>query len=115
MLKDSTVNGQKIRFTYSYANEYIPKYANGTIGSFTPDGEFVIEFYLERPKPIDKQEFYLENNGHLGEAIDDESDNGYLEITRHIVTGVILHQDTAMELYKLISKQLAVVEQKEDR
>jgi len=47
----------KIEFKYIFEDNYSPKYVNGVYGGVGPQGEIIMNFFLER-QPIPRDEFY---------------------------------------------------------
>jgi len=89
-------NGSKeVTFKYRFAEDYNPKYVNGAYGGVGPQGELIINFYMER-QPIPKQETYkLGNGGQLGDPVGRVPDDLKSQIVRFVETGIVLNLESA--------------------
>lgn len=78
----------KVNVVYQKEPESEPLYINGAYGGFTPQGELLIQFYLEKFSMHEKAELYVSKDGSiLEESLDDESSY----VIRRVQTSVILN------------------------
>lgn len=101
----------KIIYKYKFSDAYNPVYANGAHGGVAPQGEIMLNFFLERQSLPKKQSFKI-NDNQIGEEITDEADpadfrNSFI---RYIETGVILNLKTAKEVRDFLDNQILLLE-----
>ena len=88
-------DSKKITFKYKFADDYNPRYVNGAYGGVGPQGELIINFYMER-QPIPKQESYkLQKAGQLGDPISRVPDDLKSQVIRFVQTGIVLNLESA--------------------
>ncbi len=89
---------QKIEFKYVFKEDYSPIYVNGVYGGVGPQGEIVMNFFLER-QPVPRDEFYKisEVDQPLIKEGSNIEDSRNLFI-RHVQSGVILDIQHAIVL-----------------
>lgn len=95
-----------LKFKYKFSEEYNPVYANGAFGGVTPNGELVVNFYLERHAIPKSQTMALAPDGKLGEEIEREPDDHKSSMVRYVGPGVVLSPLAAAQIYSFIGQHL---------
>lgn len=106
----------EIKYKYKFDKNYNPKYANGAYGGFSPQGELMIHFFMERtPLPVmqvvqlpdDREETGIEANKteHFFEPADLRS-----SYVRFIETGIVINLNTAKDIVKWLNNQIETFE-----
>lgn len=97
---------KNIEFKYKFDDTYNPKYVNGAIGGFSPKGELVMNFYLER-RPIPRKE-EIEIDETSGKILSQKFTPQELEntIIRFVDTGVTMSFQTAKEIHKWLGNHI---------
>ena len=100
----------KIKIKYIFKDDYNPIYINGAQGGINPQGEIIINFYLERtPIPV-SQTFNVEENIISPNEIDCEPKDLRDSFVRVIESGVVMNYQTAKELHSWIGKHIESLE-----
>lgn len=95
---------QKIKFVF--AKDYNPEYANGAWGGYTPQGEFVLNFFQDRqPIPRSLEHEYSEAESKFKEICRDYGENKP-DVVRVVTTGVTLHYGAAKHVHKWLGDQI---------
>lgn len=101
-----------IKFKYKFDKKYNPKYVNGAHGGINPNGEIIINFYLERTAIPNSQTFEV-----IGDTINREKiiQNEPLDynssLIRMVQNGVIMNYQTAKEIHRWLGQHIEQLEQ----
>ncbi len=101
----------ELTFKYIFNYAYNPVYVNGAQGGFSPRGEMVINFYLERqplPETI-SHEITLE--GAIGREISVEPKDLTSSMVRYIDSGVVMNYENAKVFHSWMGEKLREVEE----
>lgn len=90
------MGGYTAKFKYIFDRDYNPKRANGAFGGLTPQGEVVMNFYMERAAVPYEQEFVLNEDGTLGDCI--RTEPAEFKFIRYMQGGVIMTREEAKNL-----------------
>lgn len=94
-----------IKFKYIFDDNYDPDYVNGAFGGVNPDGELVINFYMDRiPIPYETEHF-INEDGSLGDEVVVTKPEE-MKVRRVVKNGVVLSRETAVNIYKWLKDQL---------
>ena len=89
------MSGKTVRFVYENANDYRVVYANGAQGGLSPQGEMIVNFFVEKPaNPFDERR-PLAEDGSVGEPIPESATITEYQIVRSISTSVVMSLDCA--------------------
>ncbi|KAA0548476.1 hypothetical protein FZW96_07850 [Bacillus sp. BGMRC 2118] len=100
-----------IKFIYKFDSEYNPVYTNGAYGGATPNGEIVINYYLERqPIPYTEVKTVNVNNGELLESSIVEPVEHNENVVRYVSTGVVMNLKTAKEIHEWLGMHISQLE-----
>ncbi|MCF0065590.1 hypothetical protein MUK70_10940 [Dyadobacter chenwenxiniae] len=100
-----------IIYKYKFSENYNPVYANGAHGGVAPQGEIMLNFFLERQSIPKKQTFEIKDN-QLGNEIAEKAEphdfrNSFI---RYIETGVVLNLKTARDVKDFLEQQINLLE-----
>lgn len=95
-----------LKFKFKFSEDYNPVYVNGAFGGVTPNGELVLNFYLERHAIPKSQTMALESGGTLGEEIEREPVDYKASMVRYVTHGVVLSPPGAARIYSFIGQHL---------
>ncbi|QNM84624.1 hypothetical protein H9W90_10490 [Polaribacter pectinis] len=104
----------KIKSKYIFKDSYNPKYVNGAQGGISPQGEIVINFYLERNALPISQTYQIENDKVAPKEIESEPSDLNNSFVRVIENGVIMNYQSAKEIYKWLGNNIEKLEKLED-
>jgi hypothetical protein len=93
----------KVKIVYNKKPDFAPKYVNGAVGGYGPQGEIFINFFCEK-MAISEENFEVIDKMRVNIQKEDLNDTKI--IVRDIETGVIMNRDRAMELYNWLGKHL---------
>ncbi len=99
-----------IKYKYVFTDDYNPRYVNGAHGGVNTKGEFVINFFLERPALPKSETFQVDDDGKLQDRIASEPEDLQSSIVRFVETGVVLHLEQAKELHSWMTKHIDRIE-----
>jgi hypothetical protein len=107
---------ESIKCKYIFKDSYNPVYVNGAQGGINPQGEIIINFYLERFALPNSQTFEI-SDGSLNAAREVDSDPKDLKnsFIRYIENGVIMNYQTAKEIHRWLGNHLSKLEELSDR
>ncbi len=101
----------KIKSKYIFKADYNPKYVNGAFGGISPQGEFIINFYLERVAIPNSQTFEFENGKLLNEITDEREPKDHEQsLVRVVENGVIMDYNHAKEIHRWLGEHLKTFE-----
>ncbi len=106
-------NSKKIVFKYKFSEEYNPVYINGAFGGLSPNGEIILNFYLER-KPVpyaDNSILDLKGNTLKSESFEPEDFDDI--IIRFISNGIVMNLETAKSICVFIQDKIKEAEDRQ--
>jgi hypothetical protein len=101
----------EIKFKYLYNYSYNPTYVNGAQGGFSPRGEMVINFYLERQPLPEAISHEITPEGAIGPETGVEPGDLSKSMVRFIDTGVVMSYENARVFHAWLGEKLHEVEQ----
>jgi hypothetical protein len=101
--------GLKFKYVFNYA--YNPTYVNGAQGGFSPRGEMVINFYLERQPLPDAITHEITPEGAIGREVAVEPRDLTSSMVRYIDTGVVMSYENAREFHNWMGEKLREIEE----
>jgi len=101
----------ELTFKYVFNYGYNPTYANGAQGGFTPRGELVINFYLERQPLPDSMTHEITPEGAIGRETEVEPKNLANSMVRYIDTGVVMSYENARVFHTWMGDKLREIEE----
>jgi len=100
-----------ITFKYIFNYGYNPSYVNGAQGGFSPRGEMVIHFYLERQPLPESISHEITPEGAIGREIGVEPEDLSGSMVRFIDTGVVMSYENARIFHAWLGDKLREVEE----
>jgi ssDNA-specific exonuclease RecJ len=100
----------KIKSKYIFKDQYNPKYVNGAQGGISPQGEIIINFYLERNALPVSQTYQIESGKVATKEIESEPSDLNNSFVRVVENGVIMNYQTAKEIYKWLGNHIEKME-----
>ena len=100
----------EITFKYVFNYGYNPSYVNGAQGGFSPRGELVINFYLERQPLPDAISHEITPQGAIGRETSVVPDDLANSMVRFIDTGVVMNYENAKVFHAWMGEKLREVE-----
>jgi hypothetical protein len=101
----------EITFKYIFNYGYNPTYVNGAQGGFSPRGEMVIHFYLERQPLPASISHEITPDGAIGREISVEPEDLTSSMVRFIDTGVAMSYENARVFHAWLGDKLREVEE----
>ena len=101
----------ELTFKYVFNYGYNPSYVNGAQGGFSPRGEMVINFYLERQPLPDSITHEITPEGAIGREIGVEPKNLASSMVRFIDTGVVMSYENARVFHAWMGDKLRELEE----
>ena len=101
----------EITFKYIFNYGYNPAYVNGAQGGFSPRGEMVIHFYLERQPLPESISHEITSEGAIGREIGVEPEGLTGSMVRFIDTGVVMSYETARVFHAWLGDKLREMEE----
>jgi len=105
-----SVNKPEVTFKYIFNYGYNPVYVNGAQGGFSPRGELVINFYLERQPLPDSITHEITSEGTIGRESKVMPEDLASSLVRFIDTGVVMSYDNARIFHAWMGEKLREVE-----
>jgi hypothetical protein len=106
-----SIGKQALTFKYIYNYAYNPTYVNGAQGGFSPRGELVMHFYLERQPLPDAISHEITPDGTIGRELRVEPDDLNSSIVRFIETGVVMNYENARAFHTWLGEKLREAEE----
>src|SRR5512136_1163180 len=101
----------EITFKYVFNYGYNPTYVNGAQGGFSPRGEMVINFYLERQPLPESISHEITPAGAIGRETGVEPADLPNSMVRFIDTGVVMSYENAKVFHAWMGEKLREVEE----
>jgi len=101
----------EITFKYVFNYAYNPTYVNGAQGGFSPRGEMVINFYLERQPLPESISHEITPEGAIGRETAVEPEDLTSSLVRYVDTGVVMNYDSARIFHSWLGEQLHTMEE----
>jgi hypothetical protein len=100
----------EIAFKYLYDDGYNPSYVNGAQGGFSPRGEMVIHFYMERQGLPETITHEITPDGTIGRETGMEPADLNKTMVRYIDTGVVMNYENARLIHAWLGEKLREME-----
>lgn len=100
----------KIKCKYIFEDNYNPKYVNGAQGGINPQGEIVVNFYLERNALPVSQTFGIDSGKISAQEVESEPSDLKNSFVRVIENGIVLNYQTAKEIHKWLGNHIETLE-----
>jgi len=104
-------NKPELTFKYVFNYGYNPSYVNGAQGGFSPRGEMVINFYLERQPLPDSITHEITPEGAIGRETGVEPKDLANSMVRFIDTGVVMSYENARVFHSWMGDKLRELEE----
>jgi len=101
----------ELTFKYVFNYGYNPSYVNGAQGGFSPRGEMVINFYLERQPLPDSITHEITPEGAIGRETGVEPNDLASSMVRFIDTGVVMSYENARVFHAWMGDKLREIEE----
>lgn len=101
----------ELTFKYIFNYGYNPTYVNGAQGGFSPRGEMVINFYLERQPLPESISHEITSEGAIGRETRMEPDDLASSMVRFIDTGVVMSYENARVFHAWMGEKLREMEE----
>jgi hypothetical protein len=101
----------EITFKYVFNYGYNPTYVNGAQGGFSPRGEMVINFYLERQPLPESITHEITPQGAIGRETSVEPEDLANSMVRFIDTGVVMSYENAKLFHAWMGDKLREMEE----
>jgi hypothetical protein len=101
----------ELTFKYVFNYSYNPTYVNGAQGGFSPRGEMVINFYLERQPLPESISHEITPEGAIGRETGVEPKDLAGSMVRFIDTGVVMSYENAKVFHAWMGDKLREVEE----
>ena len=101
----------EVTFKYIFNYGYNPTYVNGAQGGFSPRGEMVIHFYLERQPLPESISHEITPEGAIGREIAVEPEGLSNSMVRFIDTGVAMSYENARVFHAWLGDKLREMEE----
>ena len=101
----------ELTFKYVFNYGYNPSYVNGAQGGFSPRGEMVINFYLERQPLPESITHEITPEGAIGRETEVEPKDLASSMVRFIDTGVVMSYENAKVFHAWMGDKLREIEE----
>lgn len=101
----------ELTFKYVFNYGYNPSYVNGAQGGFSPRGEMVINFYLERQPLPESITHEITPEGAIGHETEVEPKDLANSMVRFIDTGVVMSYENARVFHAWMGDKLREMEE----
>ena len=106
-----SVKKPEITFKYIFNYGYNPTYVNGAQGGFSPRGEMVMHFYLERQPLPQSISHEITPEGAVGREVSVEPEGLNGSMVRFIDTGVVMSYENAKLFHLWMGEKLREIEE----
>lgn len=105
-------NEMSVTFKYKFADNYNPVYVNGAYGGVSPRGEIIANFFLERLPLPNSVTHKVDENGIVGEIIDERNNPRDLNksFIRFVQSGIVVNIETAKQIRDWLDKHIKLLE-----
>jgi len=100
----------EITFKYIYNSSYSPLYVNGAQGGFSPRGEMVIHFYMERQGLPENITHEVTPDGGIGRETRIDPPDLAQSMVRYIDTGIVMNYENARIFHAWMGEKLQEIE-----
>jgi hypothetical protein len=101
----------ELTFKYIFNYGFNPSYVNGAQGGFSPRGEMVINFYLERQPLPESITHEITAEGAIGRETKMEPEDLSKSMVRFIDTGVVMNYENAKVFHAWLGDKLREAEE----
>lgn len=101
----------ELTFKYVFNYSYNPTYVNGAQGGFSPRGEMVVNFYLERQPLPNEITHEITPEGAIGRETSVEPKDLANSMVRYIDTGVVMNYENAKVFHAWMGEKLREFEE----
>ncbi|HIJ87478.1 MAG TPA: hypothetical protein HPP97_07290 [Desulfuromonadales bacterium] len=101
----------ELTFKYVFNYGYNPSYVNGAQGGFSPRGEMVINFYLERQPLPDAITHEITPEGAIGRETSVDPKDLASSMVRFIDTGVVMNYENTKVFHAWMGEKLREFEE----
>ncbi|BCS55241.1 hypothetical protein [Geobacter sp. SVR] len=101
----------ELTFKYIFNYSYNPTYVNGAQGGFSPRGEMIINFYLERQPLPESISHEITSAGSIGRETAVEPEDLTNSMVRFIDTGVVMSYENAKVFHAWMGEKLREMEE----
>lgn len=101
----------ELTFKYVFNYGYNPSYVNGAQGGFSPRGEMVVNFYLERQPLPESITHEITPEGAIGRETGVEPKDLASSMVRFIDTGVVMSYENARVFHAWMGDKLREMEE----
>lgn len=101
----------ELKFKYIFNYGYNPTYVNGAQGGFSPRGEMIVNFYLERQPLPESISHEITSEGAIGRETHMEPDDLANSMVRYIDTGVVMSYENAKVFHAWMGEKLREMEE----
>lgn len=98
---------REIKFKYIFDENYNPVYCNGAYGGISTHGEIVANFFFERLPIPNSITNLVSENGQIVDLMKTDPDNLNDIVIRHVLTGIVLNEESARSIHSWLGIQLA--------
>lgn len=105
-MKEKDEAQKRIKFRYIFPDQYNPVFANGAYGGVTPQGEIVVNFYLERSGLPHSVTHVLNPDSTLGKEVEKEPQDVPTTYVRFVTNGVVLTVQGARAIHQWLGQQI---------
>lgn len=101
------MDNEKVTFKYYFDEDYDPEYVNGAFGGQTPNGELIINFFMDRfPIPYEVTQCFTEEDVLDENNMEIIPKPGDSKIRRVVKTGVVMSPNTAISVFQWLKLRL---------
>lgn len=101
----------ELKFKYVFNYGYNPTYVNGAQGGFSPRGEMVMNFYLERQPLPESITHEITAEGAIGQETNVEPSDLANSMVRFVDTGVVMSYENAKVFHAWMGEKLRELEE----
>ncbi|MBT1073133.1 hypothetical protein [Pelotalea chapellei] len=101
----------ELKFKYVFNYGYNPTYVNGAQGGFSPRGEMIVNFYLERQPLPESISHEITSEGAIGRETSMEPSDLANSMVRFIDTGVVMSYENAKVFHAWMGEKLREMEE----
>ena len=101
----------ELTFKYVFNYGYNPTYVNGAQGGFSPRGEMIVNFYLERQPLPESISHEITSEGAIGRETRMEPEDLANSMVRFIDTGVVMSYENAKVFHAWMGEKLREMEE----